>query len=71
MKRCVCVCGYIVMSTDRAAWNDNIDIGDITALKQLLDKNGFNSDRLLEEANTKPIKDTLFTNNERYIITMH
>lgn len=43
-----------------------MDIGDPSILQTLLDNNGFDSKRLMEEANTKPIKDTLFTNNDRY-----
>lgn len=49
----------------RAAWRDNLDIGNADVLKQILDENGFNSSHLLEEANTKPIKDILFKNTER------
>ena len=51
---------------DQAAWRDNLDIGNADILKQILDENGFNSSRLLEEANSKPIKDILFKNTERY-----
>ncbi len=55
----------MVSFIDRAAWRDNVDIGDTQLLKQLLDSNGFDSNRLLEEANTQPIKSMLFRNNAR------
>ncbi len=61
---CVGVRG-VVLFIDRAAWRDNVDIGDTQLLKQLLDSNGFDSNRLLEEANTQPIKSMLFRNNAR------
>ena len=61
-----CVRG-VVSFIDRAAWRDNVDIGDTQLLKQLLDSNGFDGSRLLEEANTQPIKRMLFRNNERLV----
>ena len=59
-----------VIFLDRAAWRDNLDIGNADVLKQILDENGFNSSHLLEEANSKPIKDILFKNTERYLLCL-
>jgi 2-hydroxychromene-2-carboxylate isomerase len=52
----------------RAVWRDNKDISDPQILSDILTQNGFPSERLLEEANSQPIKDQLFTNTDRAVV---
>jgi 2-hydroxychromene-2-carboxylate isomerase len=48
-----------------AAWVDDVPIGNVDALLDVLNKAGFNGKELLEKSQTKEIKEKLFSNNER------
>jgi len=49
----------------RAAWQDNINIGDEKELKKLISKEGFDAESILKEANEPRVRDLLKDNTTR------
>ena len=50
----------------RAAWIENRSIGEREVLFQILKENGYDAEKLLEKAESPPIKEALFKNTESY-----